>query len=69
MCQRCHLWWSHKNPLDFTEWFKTKYPARYDYLMENRNKIIKRTEEDYKTLLENILSRSIRDLVTFSLDN
>ena len=69
MCMRCHIWWSHKNPLDFTDWFKRKFPGRYDYLMENRNKIVKRTEEDYNEILENILSRNIRGLIVFPIDN
>ena len=30
-CMKCHLWW-HNNPLDASEWFKEKFPARYAYL-------------------------------------
>jgi hypothetical protein len=62
---RCHLFWQHKNPLEFTEWFEKKYPARYLYLMENRNKIIKRTKEDYEEIFKNILKKNIKGLVFF----
>jgi len=65
MCMRCHLFWQHKNPLEFTEWFEKKYPARYLYLMENRNKIIKRTKEDYEEIFKNILKKNIKGLVFF----
>lgn len=35
-CGRCHLGWWHKQPLDATEWYKDKYPARYEYLSKYR---------------------------------
>ena len=28
-----HLHWWHKDVLHATEWFKAKFPERYDYLM------------------------------------
>jgi hypothetical protein len=31
-----HLNWWHKNPLEATEWFKTRFPERYAYLQANR---------------------------------
>lgn len=36
LCYHCHLNWWHKNPLEATEWFKTRFPDRYAYLQANR---------------------------------
>ena len=54
-----HLIWAHRNPIEFTEWFKKKYPARY-----KRLKLISqtnyKTKVDYKAeelYLENELSK------------
>jgi 5-methylcytosine-specific restriction endonuclease McrA len=33
LCMHCHLYWWHKNPLEAREWFKEKFPTRYEYLM------------------------------------
>ena len=33
LCGNCHLRWWHKNPLDASEWFKEKFPKRWQYLM------------------------------------
>ena len=33
LCSYCHLHWWHKDVLHATEWFKDKFPERYDYLM------------------------------------
>ncbi|MCR4329598.1 MAG: hypothetical protein NUV65_03555 [Candidatus Roizmanbacteria bacterium] len=41
LCVKCHLEWSHKNPKEFTEWFKGKYPDRYEYLIKAKNEVVK----------------------------
>lgn len=51
---KCHIWWQHKNPLEFTTWFKEKYPERYIYLMRRRNDYIKRTKHDYQNIVSNL---------------
>ncbi len=33
LCSYSHLHWWHKDVLHATEWFKEKFPERYDYLM------------------------------------
>lgn len=33
MCLHDHIFWCHKDPLAFTEWFKQKYPERYIELL------------------------------------
>lgn len=50
LCLRCHLYWAHKNPLEFADWYRQKYPVRYEYLMKRKNEIVKMTLEDYKEL-------------------
>ena len=39
LCYHCHLNWWHKNPTEASEWFKSKFPERYEYLQEHKNDI------------------------------
>jgi hypothetical protein len=32
LCLGCHLYWWHKQPLEAYEWFRQKYPERYEQL-------------------------------------
>lgn len=64
LCYRHHIHFWHTSPLEAMEWFSKKYPDRYLYLMQARNKITYvRTTEDYKTIIENIKSRNLNELV------
>ncbi len=63
LCHRCHRFWAHMNPLDFTEWYKNKYPNRYVYLMEHKNTFTKRTVSEYQELLKNLQERNIKKLL------
>jgi hypothetical protein len=65
LCIRCHLWFAHKDPLAFTDWFCSAYPNRAKYLEENRTKLKKRTEDDLKELLRNIENEDLHKLITF----
>jgi len=65
LCYFCHIRVWHSDPLKAMRWFSEKYPERYSYLMENRNKIIKRIPEDYQILLKNLKERNLKALVTF----
>lgn len=38
LCLRCHLYWAHRSPLEFTEWFKLHFPIQYGFLMWEMNK-------------------------------
>ena len=38
MCYYDHINWWHKNPLEASEWFKTKYPELYKTLRERARK-------------------------------
>lgn len=43
---RCHRFFWHDNPGDAWEWFKSKYPARYEYLTKAKNIFHKYTIEE-----------------------
>ena len=34
LCSYCHLHWWHKDVLNATEWYKKKFPDKYNYLMQ-----------------------------------
>jgi 5-methylcytosine-specific restriction endonuclease McrA len=36
LCYHDHLNWWHKNPLEAAEWFKQKFPDRWEYLQANK---------------------------------
>lgn len=63
LCHRCHRFWAHSNPLEFTAWYKEKYPSRYVYLMEYKNIFTKRTVSDYQELLKNLQEKNIKGLL------
>lgn len=45
LCFHCHINWWHKNPIESGEWFKSKFPERYEYLQENKGIKIYKTFE------------------------
>jgi hypothetical protein len=65
LCFQCHLAFAHKDPLGFADWFVSAYPERAKYLERNRNKMLKRTDEELKMLLEFIQNEDLLGLVTF----
>jgi hypothetical protein len=60
---QCHRFWWHEEPLEAATWFQKKFPERYQYLMANKDKIIKRTESDYKEILEAIENKDFKKLI------
>lgn len=52
LCHYCHMSWWHKEPLEATEWFKTKFPERYEYLMEEKQIIKKISLIEINELIE-----------------
>lgn len=56
MCHHCHLNWWHKNPLEATEWFRWKFPDRYEYLQNNRG-IKKFTLQELEDLKQSFKER------------
>lgn len=54
LCYHCHLNWWHKNPIEAGEWFKTKFPDRWEYLQANKNKLVHWKESDYLEMIEKV---------------
>ena len=52
MCTRHHLYWQHKSPLEFSEWFIRNFPIQYQFLMIEKNKLA--TYIDYLALIEDL---------------
>lgn len=50
-CSSCHFW-GHQDPLGFALYIEKTFPKRYRYLMENKNKITKRSAFDLRELYE-----------------
>lgn len=59
LCYHCHINWWHKNPMESAEWFKTKFPDRWEYLQTEKAKgIVKFTTEDLEFMLNDIHHRT-----------
>lgn len=56
LCFGCHIPRWHKEPLESNEWFKSKFPDRYEYLQKNKNVKLKEhlaeTGSTYREWLE-----------------
>jgi hypothetical protein len=63
LCFQCHKFFWHEEPLDASGWFQEKFPERYKYLQLAKNVILKRTENDYFELLEDVQNRNFNKLV------
>ena len=65
LCNGCHRFW-HANPIDAENWFRDKFPARYDYLQELRRQSTKHIPqavlEDWLDTLKQKLKDLQRDL-------
>jgi len=57
LCTRCHLWWAHKEPLEFTLWLKENHPAVYERALEVSTEVWKPTLEDYQALETELKAR------------
>lgn len=71
LCSGCHINFAHQDPLGFSKWFQENYPARYEYLMHNKNFLTKRTLQDYKELVEalnKILNRLEKERIQGVID-
>lgn len=63
MCSRCHLFWAHKEPIDFANWLKENYPEKYQFVLEKDKQIGKKVdlEEKLKELSSHEEVRNISD--------
>lgn len=59
LCYHCHINWWHLNPVEAGKWFCDKYPERWEYLQQEKNKIIKLKESDYECMIEDYQNRLI----------
>jgi len=57
LCTGCHLFWAHKEPLEFVAWLQKHHPAVYKEAKEVKNIEWKPTLEDYQALLEELTAR------------
>lgn len=54
LCFHDHFGWWHKNPTEASEWFKEKFPERWEYLKANKG--IKQMKFiDWEELKENLI--------------
>ena len=51
LCAGCHRW-GHGNPLDFVQFFKNIFPARYNYLIVKRRESRQVSTVELQELLE-----------------
>lgn len=57
LCFYCHLQWAHKDPLDFSRWFRRKYARRARYLEDLRGMVVKYTLDDLEGILEHLKAK------------
>lgn len=55
LCVRCHIFWQHKNPVEFAEWLRLNYPEKYEFAL-NKDKIYGKV--DIEETLHNLISNS-----------
>lgn len=60
LCYHCHINWWHKNPVEAGEWFKTKFPKRWEYLQANRG-IQKFSVPDMEDLLRQLKFSQVKN--------
>ena len=46
-----HINWWHKNPMESSEWFKSKFPGRWAYLQKHKNDVVKWKEHDWREMI------------------
>ncbi len=63
MCGHCHMFWWHLEPAESWEWFKNKYPGRYQYLLQAKNKYIKWTQEKLLEVREKVKIKDLKGLL------
>ena len=54
LCFKCHIGWWHKEPTASGEWFKEKFPDRWDYLESKRNTMVQFKIHDLQELLDSL---------------
>ena len=60
LCMYCHQWW-HKNPIESGRWFMEKFPERYVFLEQEKQKGAKKFTMDELEELRDWYIRSIEN--------
>lgn len=60
LCTYCHRKW-HDNPLAAAEWFKARFPARWNYLKELEHKQVRWRMDDLRQIQKG-LEEKIKEL-------
>lgn len=63
LCMYCHMHKWHKDPVVASEWFKSKFPDRYDYLYNSVRKTVKFSRFDYESMVED-MKEKIKEFTT-----
>ena len=63
MCGRDHPFFWHDEPTESGKWFEEKYPGRYMYLLEAKNKYTKWTMDKLLEVRKHIKDKNLRALV------
>lgn len=58
MCYFCHIRWWHQYPMEASEWFKAKWPGRYERLeskiQNHTKKMLRFTDLDWKKIYDSL---------------
>ncbi len=54
LCMRHHIYWWHKSPVEAGEWFKNKFPERWEYLQKKKNIKVRWRIPDYKEMIQEL---------------
>lgn len=57
LCFHCHFEFWHKYPMEASEWFKSKWPGRYERLRERAQQNPDYSVEDWKSIYQYLDSR------------
>ena len=61
LCAGCHLYWAHKNPVEFTEWTKNRMgEEKYQALRVKANTIKKWTDIELSQLYISLMRTNIK---------
>lgn len=66
LCYHCHRHWWHKEIIDATNWFKDKFPDRYEYLeiakQDQRKLTLDEVEQKIEELQDMLVGLDMRDV-------
>lgn len=57
LCTGCHLFWAHKEPVEFSEWLHDMHCVVWETSREVKNTTWKPTIQDYEDLLLELTAR------------